>query len=206
MVGLEIPVRGEPRHMWFSPESGGLRDDLPLTIDFSTGFYFHREGPGHRLRRPRGGARGRRRARAAAPAADRRAADPEQLVGLLRGQPRPQRDRRRVAGPGPLPVRDGLLRPRLPAGAGGRRAPRAAGARRAADARPERLRARALRPRRAARRALRRLRRLGVPRKTSDRATAVSSTPPTYRFPERNLYLGGASTYFGDARCATEGM
>jgi sarcosine oxidase subunit beta len=46
MLGLEIPVRGEPHHMWFSPENGGLRDDLPLTIDFSTGFYFHREGPG----------------------------------------------------------------------------------------------------------------------------------------------------------------
>ena len=46
MAGIEIPVHGEPRHMWFSPEHGGLRDDLPLTIDFSTSFYFHREGPG----------------------------------------------------------------------------------------------------------------------------------------------------------------
>ena len=46
MLDLEIPVRGEPRHMWFSPESGGLRGDLPLTIDFSTSFYFHSEGPG----------------------------------------------------------------------------------------------------------------------------------------------------------------
>jgi sarcosine oxidase subunit beta len=46
MVDVEIPVHGEPRHMWFSPEHGGLRDDLPLTIDFSTSFYFHREGPG----------------------------------------------------------------------------------------------------------------------------------------------------------------
>jgi sarcosine oxidase subunit beta len=46
MVGLEIPVHGEPRHMWFSPEHGGLGDDLPLTIDFTTSFYFHREGPG----------------------------------------------------------------------------------------------------------------------------------------------------------------
>src|SRR3954447_9412801 len=46
MAGVEIPVHGEPRHMWFSPESGGVRDDVPLTIDFSTGFYFHREGPG----------------------------------------------------------------------------------------------------------------------------------------------------------------
>jgi sarcosine oxidase, subunit beta len=46
MAGVEIPVHGRPRHMWFSPESGGVRDDVPLTIDFSTGFYFHREGPG----------------------------------------------------------------------------------------------------------------------------------------------------------------
>ena len=46
MVDVEIPVHGEPRHMWFSPERGGLRDDLPLTIDFTTSFYFHREGPG----------------------------------------------------------------------------------------------------------------------------------------------------------------
>ena len=68
----------------------------------------------------------------------------------------------------------------------------------------ERLRARALRARRAARRALRRLTAPRASRKTNDRATAVSSTPPTYRFPERNLYLGGASTYFGDARCETE--
>ena len=46
MVDVEIPVHGEPRHMWFSPEHGDLRDDLPLTIDFTTSFYFHREGPG----------------------------------------------------------------------------------------------------------------------------------------------------------------
>jgi sarcosine oxidase subunit beta len=46
MAGVDIPVHGEARHMWFSPQSGGLRDDLPLTIDFSTSFYFHREGPG----------------------------------------------------------------------------------------------------------------------------------------------------------------
>jgi sarcosine oxidase, subunit beta len=46
LAGIEIPVHGEPRHMWFSPEGGGLRDDLPLTIDFTTSFYFHREGPG----------------------------------------------------------------------------------------------------------------------------------------------------------------
>jgi len=46
MAGVDLPVRGEPRHMWFTPEDGGLPDPLPLTCDFSTGFYVHREGPG----------------------------------------------------------------------------------------------------------------------------------------------------------------
>jgi sarcosine oxidase subunit beta len=45
-AGVEIPVRGEPRWMFFTPEDGGLPERLPLTIDFSSGFYFHREGPG----------------------------------------------------------------------------------------------------------------------------------------------------------------
>lgn len=46
MVGVDLPVRGEKRWMWFSPENGGLPGTLPLTVDFSTGFYCHREGPG----------------------------------------------------------------------------------------------------------------------------------------------------------------
>ena len=46
LAGVEIPVRGEPRWMWFSPEAGGLPDGMPMTIDFSTGLYAHREGPG----------------------------------------------------------------------------------------------------------------------------------------------------------------
>lgn len=45
-AGVEIPVVGEPRHLWFTPSAGGLREEIPLTIDFSTSFYFHREGPG----------------------------------------------------------------------------------------------------------------------------------------------------------------
>jgi sarcosine oxidase subunit beta len=45
-AGVDIPVVGEPRHMWFTPQDAGLPERLPLTIDFSTGFYFHREGPG----------------------------------------------------------------------------------------------------------------------------------------------------------------
>lgn len=46
MAEVEVPVEGEARWMWFSPEAGGFGDDLPLTIDFTTGFYAHREGPG----------------------------------------------------------------------------------------------------------------------------------------------------------------
>jgi len=46
MAGVDLPVEGEKRHMWFCPEDGGLPEQLPLTIDFTTSFYFHREGPG----------------------------------------------------------------------------------------------------------------------------------------------------------------
>jgi sarcosine oxidase subunit beta len=46
LAGVELAVRGEPRHMWFTPHDGGLPRELPLTIDFTTSFYFHREGPG----------------------------------------------------------------------------------------------------------------------------------------------------------------
>jgi glycine/D-amino acid oxidase-like deaminating enzyme len=46
LAGIELPVSGEARWMHYSPENGGLPDALPLTIDFTTGFYFHREGGG----------------------------------------------------------------------------------------------------------------------------------------------------------------
>lgn len=46
LAGLDIPVRGEARWMHFTPEDGGLPEKLPLTVDFATGFYFHREGDG----------------------------------------------------------------------------------------------------------------------------------------------------------------
>jgi len=46
LVAIDLPVRGEPRHMWFTPQDGGLPPELPLTIDFTTSFYFHRERPG----------------------------------------------------------------------------------------------------------------------------------------------------------------
>ena len=46
LAGLDIPVQGEPRWVHYTPSDGGLPDPLPLTIDFATGFYFHREGTG----------------------------------------------------------------------------------------------------------------------------------------------------------------
>jgi sarcosine oxidase subunit beta len=45
-AGVDLPVQGESRWMFFTPEDGGLPERLPLTIDFTSGFYFHREGPG----------------------------------------------------------------------------------------------------------------------------------------------------------------
>jgi sarcosine oxidase subunit beta len=45
-AGVDLPVEGEPRWMFFTPQDGGLPARVPLTIDFTTGFYFHREGPG----------------------------------------------------------------------------------------------------------------------------------------------------------------
>src|SRR4051794_35419383 len=34
LAGVELPVEGEQRWMWFCPEDGGLPERLPLTIDF----------------------------------------------------------------------------------------------------------------------------------------------------------------------------
>ena len=46
LAGVDLPVHGERRFMHYTPDSGGLPRSLPLTVDFSTGFYFHSEGPG----------------------------------------------------------------------------------------------------------------------------------------------------------------
>lgn len=45
-AGVDLPVSGERRRIFFTKQSGGLPDGVPLTVDFSTGFYFHREGQG----------------------------------------------------------------------------------------------------------------------------------------------------------------
>jgi sarcosine oxidase, subunit beta len=46
LARVTLPVEGIVRSMWFTPADGGLPERVPLTIDFSSGFYFHREGPG----------------------------------------------------------------------------------------------------------------------------------------------------------------
>jgi sarcosine oxidase, subunit beta len=46
LAGVELPVRGERRYMHYTPDAGGLPPHLPLTVDFSSGFYFHSEGAG----------------------------------------------------------------------------------------------------------------------------------------------------------------
>ncbi|HEX8767106.1 MAG TPA: FAD-binding oxidoreductase, partial [Jatrophihabitans sp.] len=45
-AGVDLPVSPERRRIFFSSQSGGIAGDVPLTVDFATGFYFHREGPG----------------------------------------------------------------------------------------------------------------------------------------------------------------
>jgi glycine/D-amino acid oxidase-like deaminating enzyme len=46
MVGAELPVTPLRRQILFTEAIDGLPPDLPMTIDFSSSFYFHREGPG----------------------------------------------------------------------------------------------------------------------------------------------------------------
>jgi sarcosine oxidase subunit beta len=46
MVGVELPVFPLRRQILFTEAVPGLDTDLPMTIDFASSFYFHREGPG----------------------------------------------------------------------------------------------------------------------------------------------------------------
>ena len=46
MVGVELPVTPLRRQILFTEAIAGLPEELPMTIDFESSFYFHREGPG----------------------------------------------------------------------------------------------------------------------------------------------------------------
>lgn len=45
-AGVEIPIERERRFIWTTAPGDDLPHRLPLTIDFATGFYLHREGHG----------------------------------------------------------------------------------------------------------------------------------------------------------------
>jgi sarcosine oxidase, subunit beta len=46
MAGVDLPVTPVRRQVLFTEPIPGLPAELPMTIDFETSFYFHREGPG----------------------------------------------------------------------------------------------------------------------------------------------------------------
>ncbi len=46
MVGVDLPVSPLRRQILFTDAIDGLPPHLPMTIDFESSFYFHREGPG----------------------------------------------------------------------------------------------------------------------------------------------------------------
>jgi sarcosine oxidase, subunit beta len=46
LVGVPLPVTPLRRQILFTGPMVGLPPQLPMTIDFATSFYFHREGPG----------------------------------------------------------------------------------------------------------------------------------------------------------------
>jgi sarcosine oxidase subunit beta len=46
MAGVELPVTPVRRQIVFTEPIDGLPRELPMTIDFASSFYFHREGPG----------------------------------------------------------------------------------------------------------------------------------------------------------------
>lgn len=52
MAGVELPIRPLRRQVLFTEPVDDLPKPLPFTIDFSTGLYFHREGPGLLLSMP----------------------------------------------------------------------------------------------------------------------------------------------------------
>jgi len=45
-AGVELPVEPVLREVVTTAPVSGLPASIPMTVDFSTGFYFHREGPG----------------------------------------------------------------------------------------------------------------------------------------------------------------
>ena len=57
LVGVELPVTPLRRQILFTEALPALPPRLPMTIDFATSFYFHREGPGVLMGMPAPGER-----------------------------------------------------------------------------------------------------------------------------------------------------
>lgn len=45
-VGVDLPVHRQPRTVYYAGAPGAVPAAAPLTVDFGSGFYFHREGSG----------------------------------------------------------------------------------------------------------------------------------------------------------------
>ena len=46
MCGVDLPVKPVARPIWYTEPMPDRPAHVPMTIDFTTGFYFHTEGPG----------------------------------------------------------------------------------------------------------------------------------------------------------------
>ncbi len=46
LCGVDLPVQPVARPIWYTEPMPGRPAHVPMTIDFTTGFYFHTEGPG----------------------------------------------------------------------------------------------------------------------------------------------------------------
>lgn len=46
LVGIELPIEPVLREIGFTSADPDLPEHMPLTVDFTSGLYFHREGPG----------------------------------------------------------------------------------------------------------------------------------------------------------------
>ena len=155
--GRRPPVEPLRRQILTTEPMPGLDPHTPFTIDFSTSFYFHGEGPGLLLgmsdpdetpgfklsRVRRLAARGSARRSSAGPRRSPRSASPAGWAGLYEMTPDHNALVGEAHGSVPVPVRHRLLRARLPDGTRRRRG----------DARPlpgQPTRRRRQRPRRAA--------------------------------------------------------
>ena len=136
MVGLDLPVTPLRRQILFTEPMDRLPAQIPMTIDFESSFYFHREGPGLLMgmsdpdEKPGFSLEAtddwipglievvqRRAPRIADAGITRRVGRP------LRDDARPQRDHRGGGGRLALPLRDRVLRTRIPPGPRRRRDP-----------------------------------------------------------------------------------